>query len=50
MLIKPCIVYIQVQEERDFYITFDYDSLNEQIDYEDDSYAGELIGENSVSE
>lgn len=39
-----------LQEERNFYTTFDYDSLNEQIDYVDDSYAGELIGENSVRE
>lgn len=33
-----------LQEERFFYTTFDYNSLNEQKDYEDDSYAGVLLG------
>lgn len=32
-----------IQEELDFYVTFDYNSLNEQEDYEDDSYAGVML-------
>lgn len=37
-----------LQQEKDFYTTFDYNSLNEQEDYEDDSYAGVLLGENGI--
>lgn len=32
-----------LNKEKEFYINFDYDSLNTQIDYEDDAYASEVI-------
>lgn len=34
-----------LEQELDFYLTFDYDSLNNQIDYENDYYAAALLNE-----
>lgn len=34
-----------IENEREFYRNFDYDSLNNQTDYEDDFYAAELLNE-----
>ena len=32
-----------IQEEKDFYLNFDYESLNGQVDYEDDYQAAEVL-------
>ena len=42
-LLTPENYEAQLEQERQFYSTFDYTLLNDQEDYEDDSLAAQLL-------